>query len=94
MRLPVIVELDSRDGTSNKDSRLTNMLVEQDSDVKLAVLRPGLETVVTASGAGNGVTNFNSVLVSVYGTTLGFGTTPTTIGTVSGTTFDFAQSPL
>ena len=60
----------------------------------MAVLRPGLATIATASGAGGGEVNFNDVLITVYGTTLGHGTTPSTIGTVAAGMYDFCQSPL
>jgi hypothetical protein len=94
MRLPVVESLLSRDGVVNKDARMTNALAEDDEGVTLAVLRPGLATIATASGAGGGAVNFNDVLISVYGTTLGFGTTPSTIGTVVAGSYDFAASPL
>ena len=94
MRLPLIPDVDSRDGSSNKDARLTNCLAEQDDNGPVATLRPGLSTIATASGNGNGATNFDAVLITVYGTTLGFGTTPTTIGTVAAGTYDFCQSPI
>ena len=94
MRLPVVESLSSRDGVVNKDARMTNALAEDDEGVTLAVMRPGLATIATASGAGGGAVNFNDVLISVYGTTLGFGPTPSTIGTVVAGSYDFCQSPL
>ena len=94
MRIPLAGELDSRDGTSNRDERLTNVLSETDEGVTLAVVRPGLATIATASGAGGGETVFNETLITVYGTTLGFGPTPSTIGTVAAGMYDFAASPL
>ncbi len=94
MRLPLASEIDSRDGASNKDERLTNVLQENDEGVVFAALRPGLATIATASGAGGGAVNFNDVLISVYGTTLGFGPTPSTIGTVVAGSYDFCASPL
>ena len=94
MRVPLITEIDSRDGTANKDERLTNVLAEIDEGVSLAVLRPGLAAVSTASGNGNGMTNFNDVLISVFGATLGSGTTPSTVATVTNGACDFAASPL
>ncbi len=94
MRLPLVTNVDSRDGASNKDERLTNVLSEIDEGVTLAVLRPGLSTVATASGVGGGEINFNGTLITVFGTTLGHGATPSTIGTVVSGIYDFAQSPL
>ncbi len=94
MRLPIASDIDSRDGASAKDERLTNMLGEDNNGQQMATLRPGLATIATASGAGGGAVNFNDVLISVYGTTLGFGPTPSTIGTVVAGSYDFWQSPL
>ena len=92
MRLPVIPDLDTRDGASNKDARLTNLLAEDDGGVRLAVVRPGLSAIATASGNGNGLHNFKGALISVFGTTVGYGLTPTSTGTVAGSNFDFAES--
>lgn len=94
MRLPVVVELDSRDGVSNKDARLTNTLKESDEGVTLAVLRPGVSAIATATGNGSGVIAFDGTLISVFGTVLGYGEGPTTIGTVAAGTYDFVASPL
>lgn len=94
MRLPLTSDIESRDGISNRDERLTNTLLEKDEVVDYAVIRPALETVSTASGNGNGVVDFFGVLISVFGSTLGHGTTPSTIGTVGSGVTDFAQSPL
>lgn len=67
MRLPVASSLQSRDGSANKDARLTNMLKEADEGRELAVIRPGLVLNLSASGIGNGLVAFNNDLVSVYG---------------------------
>ena len=94
MRLQIVNDIDSRDGTSNKDERFTNVIADMDTGVALAALRPGLAPIATASGNGNGLVNFNDVLVSVYGTTLGSGSTPSSVSTVESGSYDFAQSPL
>ena len=94
MRIPLASEIDSRDGSSNKDERLTNVLGEDNNGQQMATLRPGLATIAAASGAGGGEVNFNDVLITVFGTTLGSGTTPTTISTVAAGSYDFAQSPI
>ena len=94
MRIPVVSDADSRDGVSAKDERMTNVLSENDEGVVLATLRPGLATVATATGAGGGEANFNGTLISVFGTTLGSGSTPSTIATVVAGSYDFCQSPL
>ena len=94
MRIPLAGELDSRNGTSNRDERLTNVLSETDEGVTLATVRPGLAAVVTASGAGGSLTTFNGSLVSVFGTVVGIGEGPTSVGTVVAGQFDFCASPL
>lgn len=94
MRLPLVPDIESRDGVSSKDERLTNVLSENDEGRDLAVLRPGLAVVVTASGAGGNLTTFNGVLVSVFGTTVGTGEGPTSVGTVAAGQYDFAASPI
>lgn len=94
MRVHLVPDIDSRDGTSNRDERLTNVLSETDEGVTLACVRPGVVAVATSSGNGNGLTNFAGTLISVFGATAGFGATPSTIGTVGSGVTDFAQSPL
>lgn len=94
MRLPLILDVDSRDGTSDKDSRYTNVLSESDEGVSLAVIRPGLVAASSNSGNGNGITEFHGTLISSFGTTLGTGETPSSIGTVANGVMDFAESPL
>lgn len=73
MRLPVTVPLSTKDGTSNKNARLTNCLKETTKRGDKAVVRPGLVLDVQASGVGNGLVAFNGELVSVYGSTVGVG---------------------
>lgn len=70
MRIPAVTEVDSRDGSSNKDERLTNMLAEKDSEL-MACVRPGLNAYATTAGNGNGITCFGGTLVSVYGANIG-----------------------
>jgi hypothetical protein len=94
VRVPLTFEVDSRDGLSNKDSRLTNVLVESDEGTQLATVRPALETVSSNTGNGNGVTSIDGTLISVFGTVLGFGATPSSIGTVTNGTYDFAEGVL
>jgi len=73
MRLPVVPQISTKDGVSNKNARLTNCLKESKKGGDKAVVRPGLVLDAQASGVGNGLVVFNNELVSVYGTTLGFG---------------------
>ncbi len=94
MRLPITTQLSTKDGISNKNARLTNMLKETDEGGELAVVRPALELMASMSGSGSGVVAFNGILISVFGTTLGHGDDPVSIGTITAGTYDFAQSPL
>lgn len=92
MRLPLVTEIDSRDGSSNRDERLTNMLVEIDAE-KLACLRPSLNSISANSGDGNGLECFDGTMISVFGTTLGYGNTPASISTVVNDIYDFVKMP-
>jgi len=71
MRLPVVPQLSTKDGVSNKNARMTNMLKETRATGELAVVRPGLVTQAVSTGNGNGLVNFNGDLVSIFGATLG-----------------------
>lgn len=94
MRLALIGDIDSRDGTANKDARLVNVLGEPDEGVTYAAIRPSLESVSSNTGNGNGLTRFNGALISVFGTTLGTGSSPSSVGTVADGHYDFAAGPL
>lgn len=95
MRLQLTPEIDSRNGTVNKDARLTNTLKEEsEAGGTLACIRPGLAATTTLSGNGNGLTVFDNVLISVFGTTLGKTSAGTSVATVTNGKFDFAASPL
>lgn len=70
MKLPLVTPLKSRNGTSNKDGRLTNVLAEQKpTGETVAQVRPGLTSIIASSGNGNGLVSFNDTLISVYGQT-------------------------
>jgi uncharacterized membrane protein len=73
MRLPVTTQISTKDGTTNKNARLTNCLKESKKGGDKAVIRPGLVLDAQASGIGYGLVVFNNELVSVYGATLGIG---------------------
>lgn len=73
MRLPVVPNVSTKDGQSNKNARLTNCLKESTKRGDKAVVRPGLVDVASGSGVGGGLVAFDNDLVSVYGTTLGKG---------------------
>ena len=72
MRLPVVHQISTKDGTTNKNARLFNALKESNKTGDFAVIRPGLMLDAVASGVGNGLVAFNDELVSVYGATIGF----------------------
>lgn len=74
MRLPVVPQISTKDGLSNKNARLTNCLKEVSKTSEKAVVRPGMSLDAQASGVGHGLVVFNNELVSVYGTTLGLNT--------------------
>ena len=57
MRLPLTVPLDTRDGVSAKNARLTNCLKEVKKAGEKAVVRPGLVLDAQAAGIGNGLVN-------------------------------------
>ena len=67
MRLPVVPSISTKDGTSNRNARLTNCLKESKKSGDMAVIRPGLETAAESTGNGNGLVVFNNELMSVYG---------------------------
>lgn len=72
MRLPVIGNISTKDGATNKNARLTNMLAEQKKNgTTLATVRPGLSEYATVAGNGNGLVCFNGSLVSVFGANIG-----------------------
>jgi len=67
MRIPVSGNISTKDGSSNKNARMTNMLAEEKQGKSFAAVRPGLSQVAIGSGDGNGLVCFNSELVSIYG---------------------------
>lgn len=80
MRIPVVAQISTKDGVSNKNARLTNCLKESKKGGDKAVVRPGLVLDAQASGVGHGLVVFNNELVSVYGATLGLNTEAATGG--------------
>lgn len=68
-RLPLIEALESRDTTTNFDSKLVNALAEKaDSGVLRALKRPGNHLAFTGTaGTGQGITNYLNSLYSVSG---------------------------
>lgn len=77
MRLPVAGTISTKDGTSNKNARMTNMLINQKKDVAKACVRPALASKVTGYGAGNGIVCFNDEIVTLSGEELTAGITVT-----------------
>lgn len=72
MRLPLIPDISTKDGASNKNSRMFNVLAERRADGSgIASVRPGLNQYATVSGSGNGLVCFNGNLVSIFGANIG-----------------------
>lgn len=94
MRLPLVPPIETRDGTSEKDGLCKNILMDQDEQGDFATLRPGLVGVSAITGAGKGLVTYNDQLLSVYGSTLTFSASLSSVMSVTGSFFDFAQSPL
>jgi probable HAF family extracellular repeat protein len=72
MRLPLVAPLESRDGSSNKDSRMTNALAESEEGGTVACVRPGLTRVAQSTGNGNGLVAFNDQLIAITGSSIGW----------------------
>lgn len=70
MRLPITPQVSTKDGTSNKNARLTNCLKEAKKSGDKAVIRPGLVLSDTYSGLGNGLIEFDGRLLVVYDDTV------------------------
>lgn len=51
---------------------MTNTLKETTRQGDFGVIRPGIRKIASGSGNGNGLVSFNDVLLSVYGSNLGF----------------------
>lgn len=70
MRLPVTPQISTKDGTTNKNARLFNMLKEMSKTGEKAVIRPGLEVSNTYPGLGSGLIVFNGRLLVIAGDTI------------------------
>lgn len=69
MRLPITPQISTKDGTSNKNARLTNMLkVAGPKDI--AEIRPGLVSSSTYAGLGSGLIEFDGRLLAIYDDTV------------------------
>ncbi len=70
MRLPLVTDISSRDGSSTKNGRMYNVLGEKrPNGDRFAAVRPGLTESDVLSGNGRGLVCWNGTLVGVYGTT-------------------------
>lgn len=71
MRLPVVGDISTKDGSSDKNPRMFNALAEiKKSGKGFATVRPGLSEVTLSSGDGYGLVCFDGTLTSIYGSTL------------------------
>jgi hypothetical protein len=91
MRLPLIPSVESRDGTSNKDARMTNALKESENGVDYAAVRPALTQVADTTGNGNGMF-FLDTLITIFGTSARYSESLTSISTVDDGMYDFVRS--
>ena len=91
MRLPLIPNVESRDGTSNKDARMSNALKESENGVDYAATRPALTLVADTTGNGNGMFYFDT-LITIFGTAAKYSESLTTIDTVAAGMYDFVKS--
>ena len=81
MRIPMVPSLSTKDGTTNKNSRLTNVLVETRKTGKVAQIRPALHHALSyAAGSGNGLVEFNDKLLSIFDADLVVSTIPDHLG--------------
>lgn len=90
MRLPLIPSVESRDGTSNKDARMSNALKESENGVDFACVRPSLQLVADTTGDGNGL-SYLDTLISVFGGSVKYSESLTLIDTVADGRYDFAR---
>lgn len=70
MRLPVVPQISTKDGTSNKNARLTNTLKESKKGGDKAVIRPGLVESTTFSGLGSGLIAFDGRVLTIVDDTV------------------------
>lgn len=70
MRIPVVGNVSTKDGSSNKNARMTNVLAEEKQGKSFAAVRPGLSQFATGSGDGNNLVCFNGNLINIYGNTV------------------------
>ena len=65
MRIPVVGNVSTKDGSSNKNARMTNVLAEDKQGKSFAAVRPGLSQLDTGSGAGTNLVCFNGDLINI-----------------------------
>lgn len=98
MRLSLTPSVSTKDGTSNRNARLTNCLKESKKTGDKAVIRPGLGLNDTFSGIGNGLIPFDGRLLVIYGDTVsdtGLETLPWPLDSDpwdAGTTYDIGDT--
>jgi hypothetical protein len=67
MRVPVAVNLKSRDGTTTKDAKIVNAFVEPDGDVIRMRSRPGNSDLgLVRAGTAQGAYYFNGQIITVH----------------------------
>jgi hypothetical protein len=87
MRVPVAVNLKSRDGTTTKDAKIVNAFVEPDGDVIRMRSRPGNSDLgLVRAGTAQGVYYFNGQIITVHANNADRSTLPlsnTSVGSVT-----------
>lgn len=88
-RLPLVLEPENRDESTDKDAKLVNGYMERSRDGKEYWIykRPGLKQIGDAHvGTGLGVYNWQGVIYAIFGSTLyRYSTGPNPVGTALGT---------
>ena len=92
MRIPLAVNLESRDGSLDKDSRMVNCYAEVKSGVAYIATRPGLlQKLDLTAGNGNGMFCWGGTFYAAKGATLAQG--PTVDPVADGTAWSNLSNP-
>lgn len=90
IRLPIFYPIEFRSSSTDKGSKMVNCYVEQDNNATYAIKRPAYidSGIQFTAGTAQGISNYNNQIVSVINNTFYkvTGTTPSTVGSLSGNT--------
>lgn len=90
MRIPLTPVVDSRDGSSDKDARMSNALKETENGSDFACVRPALTLITNTTGNGNGV-SYLDTLISVFGDKIRYSESLTLFTTIDDGKYDFVR---